>query len=246
MKRLALLVVSMMALGAAPASAGHSWGGYHWARTANPFTLGLDNNLKTAPWQGLGGSVSVDWTKSSVLDTPLSGPKTDNKRCKASSGRDEVCNDRYGRNGWLGLAQIWISGGHIVQGVVKVNDTYLDSGYSAVNKQHVLCQEVGHTLGLDHQDESGADLDTCMDYANALDNPSPNAHDYTQLETIYNQHLDSTSTVATVASTQSARGRMKRVSNDVYVEEVGGGGRIVTFVFWQDRRAPHGPPDVGE
>ncbi len=33
--------------------------------------------------------------------------------------------------------------------------------------------EVGHTFGLDHQDESGADLDTCMDYAKGLVNPSP-------------------------------------------------------------------------
>lgn len=58
-----------------------------------------------------------------------------------------------------------------------------------VKRQHVMCQEIGHDFGLDHQDESGADLDTCMDYSSALDNAHPNAHDYEQLETIY-AHLD--------------------------------------------------------
>jgi len=53
------------------------------------------------------------------------------------------------------------------------------------------CQEIGHTFGLDHQDESRADLNTCMDYSNNLDNPSPNQHDYGQLASI-DSHLDST------------------------------------------------------
>jgi hypothetical protein len=60
--------------------------------------------------------------------------------------------------------------------------------------QHVVGQEVGHTLGLDHQDESGISLDTCMDYyhnTSASDTKSthPNRHDYSELSTIY-QHLD--------------------------------------------------------
>ena len=28
-----------------PASANHSWGGYHWARTANPVTVQLGDNV---------------------------------------------------------------------------------------------------------------------------------------------------------------------------------------------------------
>ena len=46
-----------------------------------------------------------------------------------------------------------------------MNDSYLNSGYTTTNKQHVICQEIGHAFGLDHQDESGADLNTCMDYS---------------------------------------------------------------------------------
>ena len=67
-----------------------------------------------------------------------------------------------------------------------------------------MCQEIGHDWGLGHQDESGADLNTCMDYSSKLDNPDPNAHDYQQLATIYGSHFDTTSTVASGLSTDAA------------------------------------------
>jgi len=39
-----------------------------------------------------------------------------------------------------------------------------------------MCQEIGHIWGLGHQDESGADFHTCMDYATNpdADNMHPN------------------------------------------------------------------------
>src|SRR6266571_1036837 len=115
-----------------------------------------------------------------------------------------VLRRRRQANGWLGVAQIWVSGLHIIQGTVKLNDTYFNT--STYNKPEwrnlVMCQEVGHTFGLDHQDTnfSNTNLGTCMDYtSNPLgppDNEHPNQHDYDELVTIYN-HLDSTTTVGT-------------------------------------------------
>ena len=196
----ALTVAVAVGIAAAPASASHSWGDYHWARTANPFTVPLGNNL-TSDWGPRLGVASADWSASSVLNSPVVAG-SGGKNCRATNGRIEVCNRRYGYNGWLGLAQIWTSGSHIVKATAKMNDSYLSSAtYSNTNKQHVLCQEVGHGYGLTHQDESGADLNTCMDYSSALDNPHPNAHDYQQLETIYNGHLDSSSTVGSTSAT---------------------------------------------
>lgn len=200
---------------AAPAAASHSWNGYHWGRTANPFTLKLGDNV-SGVWDSHLAKVSSDWSTSQVLDTSVVAGGAKNKQCRPQSGRVEVCNGSYGFNGWLGLAQIWLSGGHIVQGSAKVNDTYFNtSTYNDANaRQHVLCQEIGHTFGLDHQMAQ-----SCMDDRNGLFDPryvSPNAHDFEQLETIY-AHLDASSTVSAAPA--------------------GNGMHVLTVIFWAPRGA---------
>ena len=62
--RRALILVSALAVVAAlplTASANHSWGGYHWARTANPFTLKLGDNV-TSTWDSYLATTSSDWS----------------------------------------------------------------------------------------------------------------------------------------------------------------------------------------
>src|SRR5438093_4012139 len=186
--------VLTFAVSATPASANHSWNGYHWARTSNPFTLKLGDNV-SGLWDGMLATASSDWSKSTVLDTTIVPGGTNPRSCRPTSGRVEVCSASYGNTGWLGLAQIWITGGtHITQGVVKNNDSYFGSSTYQYNNtaemQHVICQEIGHTLGLDHQDESGISLNTCMDYyynTSASDTKSthPNAGDMDELRCIY-------------------------------------------------------------
>ena len=271
MKKLALsalVAAALSAVAAGPASAAHSWGTYHWAKakTSAP-TVGVDlgDNLlksRSTDWPAIfdgasttGANVVFNWSNlqlfplgtgnvfADVLDTPsVTGANlTSQKRCNPKSGRVEVCNARYGYNGWLGLAQIWISGGHIVQGTAKVNDTYLDgSRYNAVNKQHVLCQEVGHTFGLGHTSEDGSDQNTCMDYADAFDNPHTNAHDNEQINAIYTTHTDGGSTTTSTAT--KGKGKVRRLDKDVYVETFPNGEKIFTFVtFTNDAAAKRAP-----
>ena len=240
---------------AGDAKASHSWGGYHWARTSNPFTLKLGDNVSGA-WDGFLGVASSDWTQSSVLDTTIVSGQG-GKSCKATSGRVEVCNKKYGFNGWLGIAQIWITGGtHITQGVTKMNDSYFNTqAYNTPSwKQMVICQEIGHTFGLDHQDEAfgNSNLGTCMDYTDNPDGPPsnlhPNAHDYEELGIIYN-HTDSFSTVnqtigqvaknlGQLAASQNLDnpgewGRLVKDSDRVaiYERDLGLGNKIFTFVI---------------
>lgn len=193
-------------MAAVPAFAGHAWSNYHWARTSNPFTITVIDS-HTADWKDNFKMALGDWNQSSVLDTVVEAGANDSrtrKRCPAIKGKVRSCNAAYGYNGWLGIASISVSGGHITQGTAKMNDSYLSgSGYDETARQHVICQEIGHDWGLGHQDESGADLNTCMDYADSLDNPSPNNHDYDQLETIY-AHLDSTTTIASIFEVMAA------------------------------------------
>lgn len=230
--------------------ASHSWGGYHWARTANPFTLKIGDNVSSV-WDTPLRTASSDWSLSNVLDTLVVTGGTSPKTCKPVGGRVEVCNNKYGRNGWLGIASVWVSGAHIVQGTVKMNDTYFNTvTYNTPAwRSLVMCQEIGHTLGLDHQDENfnNTPLGTCMDYSNNPEpNQHPNQHDYDMLETIYT-HLDTTTTLSqTVNNTgadidlndPSAWGREirqsanKRVS--LYERDFGNGRKVFTFVFWAD------------
>lgn len=229
-------------------SASHSWGNYHWARTANPFTLKVGDNL-TSNWDPYLVETRNDWSASTVLDLAIvSGGG--GRNCRPTAGRIEVCNRKYGNNGWLGLAQIWISGNHITQGLAKMNDTYFNStSYNTPAwRRLVMCQEVAHGFGLDHQDEAfnNANLGSCMDYTADPDGPPsnehPNAHDFEQLLSIYS-HLDSTTTLnATLQShapfdasdNPSQWGRLVKDNGNVglYVKELASGQKLFTHVFW--------------
>lgn len=186
------------------AQASHAWANYHWARTTPQFTLKLGDNLSTSSWKSRLTQASGDWNagNSAVLTAIVAGGTT--KTCKMVAGTTQVCNSTYGANGWLGLASINVSGDHITQGTAKMNDTYFNtSTYNNVNeREHVMCQEVAHTFGLDHQSTDGSSLNTCMDYfsntganAGSTRSTKPNAHDFDELNIIYS-HLDSTTTVA--------------------------------------------------
>lgn len=237
-------------------SANHSWGSYHWARTSNPFTLKLGDNL-TSAWDPYLSVASVDWTASAVLNTTIvAGTVTNPKTCKATAGMVQVCNAKYGFNGWLGIASISASGSHITAGTVKMNDSYYNTATynTPAWRQMVLCQELGHIFGLDHQDDvfDNPNLGTCMDYTNdPSTNQHPNNHDYVQLETIYS-HLDSTTTVSQAAAGGPGRpasaqgdgfgtaqwGRLIRSTNggrtELFELDLGGGHKVFTFVVWAD------------
>lgn len=230
---------------AAPVSADHTWGNYHWARTANPFLLKLGDNL-TSNWDPYLATTSTDWTASNVLDTEVIPGSTNPKRCAPTGGRIEVCNSAYGKNGWLGIAQIWVSGDHIGQGTVKLNDTYFKSATynTPAWRNLVMCQEVGHTFGLDHQDEifNNANLNTCMDYTNnPLSNQHPNLHDYEQLDALY-AHLDVFTTIGQSVS-GSAQGDLMgrsewgtRLKDNghvaTFIRDLGRGQKVLTHVIW--------------
>jgi hypothetical protein len=222
----------LVAVAGLPAQANHSWGGYHWARTANPFTLKVGDNVGSA-WDAYLNEAISDWSASSVLDLTKVAGGTRAKNCRPNSGRIEVCNARYGNTGWLGVAQIWLSGGHISQAITKLNDTYFDTPQynTPAWRRLVMCQEIAHDFGLDHQDENfgNPNLGSCMDYTNDPDGPPsnehPNQHDFDQLIAIYS-HLDSTSTVG-----QSTASKGARVTHETNVDRHGNG--TVSWILWK-------------
>jgi hypothetical protein len=261
MKRFVLtgfVLVGLASAFASSAGATHAWSTYHWARTANPFTIKLGDDLTTAEWKGDLATASSDWSIDSRWNNPLNttivpGQST-SRKCRPTAGRVEVCNNTYGNNGWLGLAQIWLSGGHITQGTSKMNDTYFNTpAYNiSTEKLHVICQEVGHTFGLDHQSTTGASLNTCMDYysnTSASDTLSthPNDHDYEQLAIIY-AHLDSVTTIGaaptqSLAMSEDAKAehtdRSDRINESTIVETFADGSQRVTHIVWAIQSTQH-------
>lgn len=197
----ALLVV--VTLAAVPVFAAHSWSTYHWRRTAAQVSPEVVMNI-TSAWQPYASRVMSDWNASVVIESPWSyGAISSAKRCTSTTGKIEVCNSTYGYNGWLGIAGISLSGGHIVKGYTKLNDSYYNSATynTPAWRRMVFCQEVGHDYGLGHVNENFDDPNTgsCMDYTNdpsgtkgtngTLSNEYTNSHDYAQLEIQYG-HVD--------------------------------------------------------
>jgi hypothetical protein len=189
----AFAALMFLALGAG-VSADHAWGNYHWPYSGGELGLKLGDNVDSR-WDGYLTQARDDWNVSAVLATTVDVGQAKGN-CRPPDGRTEVCNASYGQNGWLGLAQIWVSGDHIVKAAVKLNDSYHDyTPYDQAGwRDLVMCQEVGHIFGLDHQDENfeNTNLGTCMDYTSNPDGPlanrQPNSHDYEQLTLIYNHN----------------------------------------------------------
>jgi hypothetical protein len=239
------------------ASANHSWSNYHWARADKANLKLGDNVSQTNPndpitnWdtylQTAAGATKDsngnpvedghnDWDKpaktegytfNDKLDPSIVAGGTNPAECKPTNGQVEVCNASYGSNGWLGLAQIWVSSSHITAGTTKLNDTYFNTAKynTAPWRNLVMCQEVGHDFGLSHTDEtfSNTNLGSCMDYTNdpdgggfyGADNQYPGGvankrelrnnalpyHDYDQLRSIYT-HSDSSTTIGANTSSK--------------------------------------------
>ena len=198
-----------------------------------------------------------------VLNNSVDPGRTSPRKCSPGDGLVEICNAKYGFNGWLGIAGIWVSDDHITKGYVKVNDSYFNlSTYDTPEwRQYVMCQEIGHVFGLGHQDEDfdNPNLDTCMDYTSSPEsNQHPNQHDYDELAAIYD-HLDSFDSWAPAPVDDGSGGGKgngkgkkaeapgmvisewgKSISTDakgrpdLFELDLGGGNKVFTHVFWAD------------
>jgi hypothetical protein len=256
----ALIILGSLAI---PAAANHAWENYHWPRTANPFTIQVGDNV-SSKWDPFLDEAIFDWNPSPVLDLTEVAGGTRPSNCRPTSGRIEVCNARYGKNGFLGVATVWAQNWHITQATAKLNDTYFNT--SAYNtpawRRLVTCQEIAHGFGLGHQDEAfGApNLGSCMDYTNDPDggaygpsNEHPDQHDFDQLVTIYT-HLDSSTTAAAARASAAAAPELGDDPRDWgevierdgkgrpthFRKDLGHGQKVFTFVIYADAAQDQG------
>ena len=189
---LALLLCGSIA---GDARADNTWGPpYHWARTANPVPLNVIESV-TSDWQSEFDTSLIEWSENNSQNAEFNFTVTQGqidgrtrKKCAAVEGQITVCNARYGGL-WYGRASINVDGaGHIIKGTAKMNDSWaLPAG--DYNRNHLMCQEIGHLFGLGHTSVDGTVDDTCMDYSWSQTSASPNDHDYLTLADIY-AHLN--------------------------------------------------------
>lgn len=245
---------------ATPVLAGHSWSTYHWKRTTAELTVPVGDNVDSR-WDSFLVTAVNDWNQSAYIQSPLVAGSTNPKNCRGVAGTIQVCNGNYGQTGWLGIASISISGGHISQGTTKLNDTYFNTAqYNTPSwKALVMCQEIGHDYGLGHQDEdfNTDNTSSCMDYTNKpAGNEHPDAHDFEQLATIYGGHMETAAMVvggggrgaagAETGDTPAEWGRAIKFLKDgrpfLFERVDGPGQRTYTHVFWADGEGPRGRP----
>lgn len=193
--RAALVSAAALTVGG-PAMAEHAWSTYHWSKGSGELTIPIGDNV-TSAWDSylrvaVGGTNVGDWNDSDVIESPVVAGGTTARRCSAAAGRIEVCNLKYGQTGWLGIAGISISGGHITSGYTKLNDTYFNMAKynTPAWRRMVTCQEIGHDFGLAHTDETFDNYNhgTCMDYTNAPQGGEYNGFDYGPSNEYVNQH----------------------------------------------------------
>jgi hypothetical protein len=243
------------------AFANHAWGNYHWARTNNPFVVRLGDNV-SPQWKSYLSTAAYNWNRSTVLSVPVIAGSTAPNPCRMISGTVQVCSAVYGTTGWMGLAQLTVNGDHITAATVRLNDSYFNTARfnTPAWRNLVICQEIGHTFGLAHQDENfnNAPLGTCMDYSSDPTlNQHPNLHDYYELLTIYNHRdtfsssqlaADDTALANDSTNDRSSWGRLVKGSEPSaagdtslaatsghianYERDLGAGKKLQTTVMW--------------
>ena len=185
------VLLTLCTLGALPAvaAADHVWFvnglAAHWASTTEPAQIDLGDNLNDPVWDGQRFAPSLAWSASPLASGQL-GPspylRVNTQAGGLASNEAEMYDGFYGQDGWIGQAILDSIDpeGHIHEASVQLNRSY---SLSEREKHTAIVHEVGHTLGLAHQEGT-----VMCPFLCGIDNPV--AHDYEMLALI-NSHTDS-------------------------------------------------------
>jgi len=200
----AVVVLTLFAMIPPPVGAMHPWAS-HWGRT----TSGIRNipvrRRLSAIWLARYNTAMTDWRKPAMTRIrPYTLSTTaQSSSCPFVLDEIQVCDGNYGNTGWGGYAQVsWDGTGHTRYARALQNNYYYVGSSATVvaDRQLVICQEIGHLLGLGHVNEimNNPNVGSCMDYTNDADggpggasnsdpnNMHPYAHDYALINSRHN------------------------------------------------------------
>ena len=228
----------------APSVTAQSAAPYHWARKRSHFRLPVGDNV-SGDWNAYLRATLDDWNQNETITLIEVKGATNPQYCEPVAGTVQVCNWMYGtQEGWLGLTRLYFnaSGTHIDAATVQLNDSFMYAPNSPYNsdaaRRHTLCHELGHTIGLDHQETT-----SCMNHSqHAVFNfLTPINEDFRQLRQIY-EHADATRTVERqdadlslfAPTSQSADPSGLDSEEDVMVLPLDEETQVLTFIVWAD------------
>jgi hypothetical protein len=147
----------------------------------------LDDN-----WQVYFEQAVSDWQSGTPDALTLSTTRIEaESACVQVEGAMKVCNGKYGDTGWRGINELILtSANKIVSSVAKMNEFYLTSSTSELDKQYTMCHEIGHGFGLPHTDENfmNSPLGDCLDYSSSVSqNQKPGQVNYDKLAAVYGE-----------------------------------------------------------
>lgn len=168
------------------AGTGHQWGDFLWDYTyveGQQKQVSLDIQYRFSAesgstWLPYYQAALGDWENNDRSPIAITDKGeyagTTSAACDHIAGEILVCADRYGTGeGWVGIAEIDLSGNNILWATAKFNDSFYapDSIYAGTyntpdQRQFVACHEIGHTWGLGHLDTAfyNKNQGSCMDY----------------------------------------------------------------------------------
>ncbi|MFN2588255.1 MAG: hypothetical protein ABR613_09080 [Actinomycetota bacterium] len=152
----------------------------HWTHPSGNERKIILRDSTTGSWADKLPNVQSDWGQSSEFRFVRQQAETDathrlNCPMPEYYGRVKVCNHSdYNFSGnTIGRFKIkYNAQGHIQKGRVKLKNSATES-----ERRPLMCQEIGHTLGLAHRETTAS----CMKQEANLAANSPDGHDYEQL-----------------------------------------------------------------
>jgi hypothetical protein len=151
-------------------------------------TLTVVNALDST-WQTFFDAALRDWDSGTPDALTLSSQvaSAPDPECGIVEGVLKMCNNNFGKTGWMGVNNV-VQYDNLIAGSVGMMNEYYFGTHDDAKRQYTMCHEMGHGFGLPHTDTLMWNLNkrNCLDYTNRpKTNTRPGTVNYQRLANVY-------------------------------------------------------------